>query len=159
MYDYKLSKMQKCGGDCVVQPLNCDWLFATLWAAAGRLLCPSLSPRICSNSCPSSWWCYLTISSSAPPSLAFNLSWHQSLFLWAGSSRQVAQVLEFQLQHQSFQWTPRADLLQNGLVGSPCSPRNSQESSPTPQFKNINSSLLSFLYSPTHIHTWLLEKP
>ena len=40
---------------------------------------------------------------------------------------------------------PRDDLLQNGLVGSPCSPRNSQESSPTPQFKSINSSALSFL--------------
>ena len=37
----------------------------------------------------------------------------------------------------------------NGLVGSPCYPRDSQESSPTPQFKNINSSVLSFLYSPT----------
>ena len=35
------------------------------------------------------------------------------------------------------------------LVGSPCSPRDSQESSPTPQFKSINSSALSFLYSPT----------
>ena len=42
-----------------------------------------------------------------------------------------------------------ADLLQNGLVGSPCSPRDSQESSPTPQFKSINSSALSFLHSPT----------
>ena len=36
-----------------------------------------------------------------------------------------------------------------GLVGSPCSPRDSQESSPTPQFKSINSSVLSFLHSPT----------
>ena len=36
-----------------------------------------------------------------------------------------------------------------GLVGSPCSPRDSQESSPTPQFKSINSLALSFLYSPT----------
>ena len=43
--------------------------------------------------------------------------------------------------------------------GSPCGPRDSQESSPTPQFKSIYSSPLSFLYSPTHIHTWLLEKP
>ena len=40
----------------------------------------------------------------------------------------------------------RADLLQNGLVGSPCSPRDSQESSPTPQFKSISSSALSFLH-------------
>ena len=38
---------------------------------------------------------------------------------------------------------------QNGLVGSPCSPRDSQESSPTPQFISINSSALSFLHSPT----------
>ena len=43
----------------------------------------------------------------------------------------------------------RADLLQNGLVGSPCSPRDSQESSPTPQFKSINSLAFSLLYSPT----------
>ena len=62
---------------------------------------------------------------------------------------QVAKELEFQLQHQSFQRTPRTDLLQDGLVGSPCSPRDSKESSPTPQFKSINSSVLSFLYSPT----------
>ena len=39
--------------------------------------------------------------------------------------------------------------IQDGRVGSPCSPRDSQESSPTPQFKNINSSALRFLYSPT----------
>src|SRR5574337_693954 len=67
------------------------------------------------------------------------------------SSHEVAKVLEFQLQHQSLQCTPRADLLQNGLVGSPCSPRDSQESSPTPQFKSINSSALSLLHSPTLI--------
>ena len=67
---------------------------------------------------------------------------------------EVAKVLEFQLQHHSLQRNPRADLLQNGLVGSPCSPRASQESSPTPQFKSINSLVLSFLHSPnlTSIH-------
>ena len=37
----------------------------------------------------------------------------------------------------------------DGLVGSPCSTRDCQESSPKPQFKSINSSALSFLYSPT----------
>ena len=63
--------------------------------------------------------------------------------------RSGAKVLEFQLQHQSFQWTPRTDLLYAGLFGSPCSPRDSQESSPIPQFKSINSSVLNFLYSPT----------
>ena len=85
--------------------------------------------------------------SPSPPAL--NLSQHQGLFKWVSSLHQVAKVLEFHLQHQSFQWTPRTDLLQNGLVGSPCSPRDSQESSPTQQFKSINSSVLNFLYSPT----------
>ena len=61
----------------------------------------------------------------------------------------MAKVLELQLQHHSFQRNPRVHLLQNGLVGSPCSPRDSQESSPTPQFKSINSSALSLLHSPT----------
>ena len=57
--------------------------------------------------------------------------------------------LEFQLQHHSFQWIFRTDFLYNWLVLSPFSPRDSQESSPTPQFKSINSSAFSFLYSPT----------
>ena len=72
----------------------------------------------------------------------------QSLFQRVNSSHEVAKVLEFQLQHHSFQRNPRADL-QNGLVGSPCSPRDSQESCPTPQFKSINSSALSLLHSST----------
>ena len=59
-----------------------------------------------------SWWCYPTISSSVISfSSCFNLSQHQGLFQWVSSSHQVAKVLEFQLQHQSFQWTPRTDLL------------------------------------------------
>ena len=87
------------------------------------------------------------LSSPSPP--APNPSQHQGLFQWVNSSHEVAKVLEFQPQHQSFQRTPRPDLLQNGLVGSPCSPRDSQESSPTPQFKSINSLMLSFLHSPT----------
>ena len=74
------------------------------------------------------------LSSPSPP--APNLSQHQSLFQWVNSSHEVAKVLEFQLEHHSFQRNPRADLLQNGLVGSPGSPRDSQESSPTPQFKS-----------------------
>ena len=85
---------------------------------------------------------------SSPSPLAPNPSQHQSLFQWVSSSYEVAKVLEFQLQHHSLQRNPRADLLQNGLVGSPFSPRDSQESSPTPQFKSINSSALS-LHSPT----------
>ena len=89
------------------------------------------------------------LSSPSPPAL--NLSQHQGLFKWVSSLHQVAKVLEFQLQHQSFQWTPRTDLLYDGLIGSSCSPRDSQECSPIPQFKSINSLALSFLYSPTLI--------
>ena len=49
------------------------------------------------------------LSSPSPPAL--NLSQHQGLFKWVSSSHQVAKVLEFELQHQSYQWTPRTDLL------------------------------------------------
>ena len=49
------------------------------------------------------------LSFPSPPT--FNLSQHQGFFKWVSSSYQVAKVLEFQLQHQSFQWTPRTDLL------------------------------------------------
>ena len=48
---------------------------------------------------------------SSPSASAFNLSQHQVLFQWVSSSRQVAKVLEFQLQHQSFQWIFRTDFL------------------------------------------------
>ena len=58
-----------------------------------RLPCPSLSPRVCSNSCLLSWWCYVTISSSiAPFSFSLCLSQHQGLFQWVVSSHQVAKV-------------------------------------------------------------------
>ena len=86
------------------------------------------------------------LSSPSPP--AFNIFQHQGLFIWVSSSHQGAKVLEFQLQHQSFQWILRIDLLYDGLVGSPCCPSYSQESSPTPQFKSINSLALNFPYSP-----------
>ena len=117
-----------------------------------RLPCPSPTPRACSNSCPSNQWCHPTISSSVIPSpLAFNLSQHQGLFQGVSSLHQVAEVLKFQLQHQSFKWIFRTDFLSDILVGYPCSPRDSQESSPTPQFKSINSLVLSFLYNLTLI--------
>ena len=61
-----------------------------------------------------------------------------------GQSTGVSALASFGKQRN-----PRTDLLQNGLVGSPCSPRDSQESSPTPQFKSTNYSALSFLHSAT----------
>ena len=73
------------------------------------------------------------LSSPSPPAL--NLSQHQGLFKWVSSSHQVAKVLEFQLQYQPFQWIFKVYLPQDGLVWFPCSPRDSQEPSPTQQSK------------------------
>ena len=120
-----------------------------------RLPCPSPSPRVCPSSRPLNWWCYPSISSSVSPSPpAFNLSQHQGLYQWVSSLHQVAKVLE--LQHQSFRWIFRTDFLQDGLVGSPCSPRDSQEASPTPHFESINSLVFSLLCGPafTSIHNY-----
>ena len=110
--------------------------------------CLSPAPGVYPDSCPLSQWCHPTISSSVvpfssclqsfPASRSFPVSW----FFMSGGQ------MEFQLQHQSFQWIFRTDFLYDWLAWFPCSPRDSQESSPTPQFKSINSSVLSFLYSP-----------
>ena len=60
------------------------------------------------------------LSSPSPP--AFKLSQHQNICQWVGSLSQEAKVLEFQPQHQSFQWIFRTDFLQDWPVWSPCSP-------------------------------------
>ena len=83
----------------------------------------------------------------SPP--AFNLSQHQSLFQWVGSSHQVAKILELQFQAWVLQWIFRVDFCYSRLIWSPCCPRDSQESSPIPQFRSIDSSALSLLYGPT----------
>ena len=70
--------------------------------------CPSPTPKVYPNTCPSSRWCIQPthpLSSPFPPAL--NPSQHQDLFQWVNSLHEVAKVLEFQPQHQSFQWTPR----------------------------------------------------
>ena len=110
--------------------------------------CPSPTPRVHSDSCPLSQWCHPTISFSVGPFFSCPQSFPASgsfpmsqLFASGVQSIGVsASVLPMNIQ----------DCFPLGwLVGSPCSPRNSQESSPTPQFKSISSSALSFLYSPT----------
>ena len=75
------------------------------------------TPRVYSNSCPLSQWYHPTISSSIVPFSPHLQSFPASgLFQWVSSSHQVAKVLEFQLQHQSFQWIFRTDFLWDGLV-------------------------------------------
>ena len=117
--------------------------------------CPSPTPGDHSESGPLSQWCHPAISSSVvpfsscPQSLPASESFPMSqLFTWGGPSTGVSALASFLPKNT------QDDLLQNGLIGSPCSPRDSQESSPTPQFKSINSSALSFLHSPnlTSIH-------
>ena len=113
--------------------------------------CPSPTPGVYPNSRPLSWWCHPTISSSVvpfssclhsfPTSGSFQMS---HLFASGGQSIEVsasASVLPMNIQDWLTDWQP----------GSPWSPKDSQESSPTPQLKSINSSALSFLYSPTLI--------
>ena len=137
----------------VVQLLSPFQLFATSWTAA---LQASLSITNSQS--------LLKLMSIEPVMSSNNLILHHPLLLFllpsifpsirvfsskSVSSHQVAKVLEFQLQHQSLQWIFRTDFLLDGLVGFPGSARDSQESSPTPQIKSINSSALGSLYSPT----------
>ena len=124
---------------------------ATPWTAARQAsLSTTTDSQSLSKPCPLSRWGHPASSpsvapfSSCPQPLPASRSFPVSL-----SSHEVAKVLEFQLQHQSFQWTPRTDLLQDRLAGSPCSPKEPQESSPIPQFKSINSLVLSVPHSPT----------
>ena len=114
--------------------------------------CPSPTPGVHSNSCPSSWWFHPAISSSVvpfsfcPQSLPASESFPMSqLFTWGGQSIGVSASASV-LPKNTQDWSPLG-----WLVRSPCSPRDSQESSPTPQFRSINSSALSFLHSPTLI--------
>ena len=117
-----LSKKMNTISVSSVESLSCVWHFVnpltatwTPWALGlPGPPCPSPTPRIYPNSCPLSWWCHPIISFSlvlSPSPPALNLSQHQGLFKWLSSLHQVAKVLEFQLQHKSFQWAPRTDLL------------------------------------------------
>ena len=122
----------------VVQSLSHIWLFATPWSVACQASLSFTISWILHKLMSIESWCHPTVSSSVIPfSLAFNLSQHQGLFQWVSSSPQVAKELE--LQHQSCQWIFRTDFFQAWLIWSPCSPRDSQESS-TSQFKSICSS-------------------
>ena len=118
-----------------------------------RPSCPSPIPGFHSNSRPSSQWCHPAISSSVvplsscPQSLPASESFPMSqLFAWGGQSTGVSASASF-LPKNTQDWSPLEWTMD--LLAVPCSPRDSQESSPTPQFKSINSSALSFLHSPT----------
>ena len=115
--------------------------------------CPSPTPGVHSNSCPLSRWCHTAISSSyrpllllppIPPSIrvfskesTLRMRWPK---YWSFS---------FSISPSNTGKEFRTDFLLDWLVWLPSCPSNSQESSATPEFKSINSSVLSFLHSPT----------
>ena len=141
----------------LVQP-NSLWPYGLKHA---RLPCPSPTPRACSNSCPSSQWCHPTMSSSVipfssclqsfPASGSFPMS---QFFASGGQSTGVsasASVLPMNIQD----WFPL------GLTGL----NSSQSEGLTKMFSNTTVQKHQFfgiwlsLWSNSHIHTWLLEKP
>ena len=135
----------------VVQLLSCVWLFAAPCIVAYQASLSFIISRsqVKCMSIELVRWCYLTISSSAAPFSFCLQSFPESGSFPVGSLHQVAKVLELQLQHQSFQWIIRVDFPLDGLVWSPCSPRNSLESSPASQFESIKALVISLLYGPT----------
>ena len=125
-------------------------LFATPWIAARQASLPSSIPGVYSNSCLLSQWCHPAISSSVvpfsscPQSLPASESFPMSQFFTSGGQSIGVSASTSVLPMNIQEWFPL-----RLTVWSPCNPRNSQESSPTPQFKSINSSVLSLLHSPT----------
>ena len=124
-----------------------------------RFLCSTLSPGVCSDSCPLSQWCYLTTHPLPPSSaFAFSLPQHQGLFQWVGSSHQVggqsigasasALVLPMKIQD----WFPLGltdviSLQSRGVSIISCT------TVVTHQLFSTQPSL----WSNSHIHTWPLE--
>ena len=138
--------------NCCCWVLSCLWLFV----APGTAACQAplsfttpqtlLTPMPRESAMPSNHlihYCPLLLTSVFPSIRVFS----NELTLCI----QWPKCWSFSFSHQSFQWIFRTDFFEDGLVESPCSPKDSQESSPTPQFKSINSSGLSFFYSPTLI--------
>ena len=123
-----------------------------------RLMCPSPDPRVCSNSCPLSWWCHPTVSSSIFP--------FPCLQSFPGSgSFPRSQLFASSAKYWSFNFSISPSNEYSGLISFRTDwfdliiVQGTLKSPPTPQFKNIKSSALSLSYCPTHICTQLLEKP
>ena len=121
-----------------------------------RLPCPSPTHRACLNSCPFSWWCHPTISSSVIPFSCLQFfpasgSFPVSQFFTSGGQSIAVSASALVLPMNIQDW-----FLLGWTDGSPCCPRDSQESSPTSQFKSVNSSTLNFIYSPplTSVHDY-----
>ena len=135
-----------------VQLLSRVQLFATPWTSACQAFLSITTPRVYSNSCPLSQWCHPNISSSVFPfsshlqSFPASGSFPMSQFFTSGGQSMGTSASVSVLPINIQGWFP---LGLTGLLSLQF--KGSQESSPTPQFKSINSSVLSFLYCPTRI--------
>ena len=136
-------------------------LFATPWLQHTRPSCPSPTPRVHPNPCPSSWWCHPAISSSVVPFSSCSQSFPASgsfpmsqLFAWGGQSTGVsASTLVLPMNIQSWLalgWTGWISLQSKGL---------SRVFSNTTVEKHQFFSAQPSSQSNSHIHTWPLEKP
>ena len=132
----------------VVQLASCVWLLVTPWTVACQASLFSPSPGVCPSSCPLHQWCHPTISSSVfvfsfclqsfPASGSFSMSWIFTSDGWSTGASASASILPMNIQG----WFP---LRLTGLISLLC---KGLASSPAPQFKSINSSVLCLLYGP-----------
>ena len=127
-----------------IQLLSHVHLFVTPWTAACQASLSFTSSQSSPNPCPLSWWCHPTISSSIVPFSSCPQSFPASgsfpmskLFASGGQSTGVSASTSF-LPMNIQDWSP---LGWTGWI--PCSPRDSQESSPTPQFKRPGYSQMN----------------
>ena len=156
--------MMILGGGTFSVQFSCSLMSDSLWPHGlqhARLSCPSPTPRVYSDSCPSSWWCHPAISSSVisfascPQSLPASGSFPMSqLFSWGGQSIGVsasASVLPMNTQDWSpLEWTGWISFQSKGL--------SRVFSNNTVQKHQFFGTQLSS-QSNSHIHTWPLEKP
>ena len=130
--------------------LSCPVVSDSLWPCGlqhTRLPCPSPSPGACSNSRPLTWWCHPAILSSAA-----RFSFRHQSFQHQGFFPVFSPLRIRWPKYWSFSFSISPSNENSGLISfridrfDLCYPRDSQESSLAPQFKSINSSVLSFLY-------------
>ena len=132
---------------------SCSVLSHSLWPHRlqhARLICPSPTPGACSKSCPSSQWCHPAISSSVVPfssslqSLPASENFPMSQLFASGGQSIGVSALALVFPKNTQGWPP---LEWNGWISLQA--KGLTRSSPTPQFKSINSLVLSFLHSLT----------
>ena len=159
--DWKTSSLERESVVVFVQLLCHVWLFTTPWTAAPTLPCPSPSPGACSNSCPLSWWCHTTISSSVVPlsscllSFAASGSFPMNQLFASGGQRIGVSASASDLPMNITGWFP---LGLTGLI-SLQSKGLSRVFSNTIVQKHQFFDVQPSLWSNSYTHTWLLEKP